>query len=263
MQLGGRSAIAFPLLLLFLLAGITFWINRAVQPVAPKIDGSSRHDPDYIMTDFVTTQTDANGKLRYKLAAKEMRHFPDDDSTELQRPRYTQFETDKPYTQVHALRGYVSSDGEDVELVDQVRVIRQAFAGKGEMTVDTEHLNIRPNDELVTTASPVIIRQAPKTVIYATGMEYEKKKRTLTLKHKVKAHYERPIGAAKKSKKGAQMTNKSTVTKKSIVTRKPTMKPSAKLPNQVKKKSATINNPVGSNKQTTEQGNGRIRRRYE
>lgn len=192
MHIDARSTMMFPLALLLLLAIMTFWVNKIVQPPAPKIDGSSRHDPDYIMTNFLTTQTDINGDLRYKLSAVEMRHFPDDDSTELLRPRYTQFAIGKPYTQVEGLRGYVSSNGEEVQLVDNVKVTRQAFAGKGEMTVETEYLNIRPNEELVTTESPVVIRQAPKTVIYATGMVYEKKKRTVTLLHKVRAHYERP-----------------------------------------------------------------------
>jgi lipopolysaccharide export system protein LptC len=39
----------------------------------------------------------------------------------------------------------------------------------------------------------VIIRQAPKTVIYATGMVYDKKIKTITLLHKVRAHYEKPL----------------------------------------------------------------------
>lgn len=145
------------------------------------------------MTNFVTTQTDINGALRYKLAAVEMRHFPDDDSTNLQRPRYTQFAADKPYTQVEGLRGHVSSDGEKIELFGNVKVTRQAFADKGAMTVDTDYLNILPDEDIVRTDSPVVIRQAPKTVIYATGMIYEKDQRTLTLLHKVRAHYEKPV----------------------------------------------------------------------
>ena len=200
MHIGTRAALTFPVVLLIFLALLTFWINRTVQPPVPKTDGSSRHDPDYIMTNFVTTQTYANGDLRYKLAAVEMRHFPDDDSTELQRPRYTQFAVDKPYTQVQSLRGHVSSDGEEVKLFGNVKVTRQAFAGKGEMTVETDYLNIRPNDDLVTTESPVVIRQAPKTVIHATGMIYEKQKQTVTLLHKVRAHYEKPVGMNVKDK---------------------------------------------------------------
>lgn len=206
MHIGTRAAMTFPLVLLIFLALLTFWINLTVQPQAPKLDGSSRHDADYIMTNFVTTQTYTNGELRYKLAAIEMRHFPDDDSTELLRPRYTQFAVGKPYTQVEGLRGHVSSNGEEVKLFDNVKVTRQAFAGKGEMTVETDYLNIRPNDDLVTTDRPVVIRQSPKTVIYATGMVYEKQKQTVTLLHKVRAHYEKPVkvgGTAKPAKTGA------------------------------------------------------------
>ena len=196
MAIASRSTIVFPLTLLTMLALLTFWINKSVQPAKPKLDGSSRHDPDYTMSNFVTTQTDINGALRYKLAAIEMIHFPDDDTTALQRPRYTQFSVGKPYTQVEGLHGYMSSDGEKVELVDNVKITRQAFAGKSEMTMDTDFLTIFPNDEIASTEHPVVIRQAPKTVIYATGMLYEKKTGTVTLLHKVRAHYEKPIVSA-------------------------------------------------------------------
>src|SRR5512137_2187741 len=96
----GRSTIWFPIALLALLAGLTLWIDRVVQPPQPKIDGSSRHDPDYILTNFNTLKTDQNGNPRHRLAATEMRHFPDDDTTELTRPRFTQYTANKPFTQI-------------------------------------------------------------------------------------------------------------------------------------------------------------------
>jgi lipopolysaccharide export system protein LptC len=247
MRFGTRAAITFPLALLVFLALLTFWINRAVQPPLPKLDGSSRHDPDYIMSNFVTTQTDVNGDLRYKLAAIEMRHFPDDDSTELQRPRYTQFAVGKPYTEVEGMRGFVSTDGEEVRLFDNVKVTRQAFADKGEMTVETDYLNIRPNEELVTTDRPVIIRQAPKTVIYATGMVYEKKQKTVTLLNRVRAHYERPAAAgnAGKSNQTKSSASKNGTSKNSQLSKSLTPEQAA-----LKQEKSNINDV-------------RIRRRYE
>ena len=194
MSLDKRHAIIFPVVILSLLALLTAWINHIVQAPQAKLDGSNRHDPDYLMNNFVTTQTDVNGRLRYKLAAAEMKHFPDDDTTNLVQPHYTQFNVGKPYTQVEALRGYVARDGKQVQLVDKVKITRQAFAGKGEMTVETEYLNILPDEDLVRTEKPVVIRQAPNTVIYATGMVYEKNKKTITLLHRVRAHYEKPVG---------------------------------------------------------------------
>ncbi|MGQ0442747.1 MAG: LPS export ABC transporter periplasmic protein LptC [Methylophilaceae bacterium] len=206
-----RITIFFPLVLTALLALITFWIYQTVEQQGPKIDGSNRHDPDYIMNNFVTTQTDETGKLRYVLAATEMLHYPDDDSTVLQRPRFTQYTTNKPYTQIEGLRGYISSDGEEVELVDNVKVVRQAFEGKGEMQVLTEKLVIFPNQDLVKTDSPVVIKQAPKTVIHATGMVYDKKKQTVQLFNRVKVHYEKPQPNAVPTK-----SDKSAISTKSL-----------------------------------------------
>lgn len=194
-----RSALIFPIILAILLALLTFWISETVELQGPKIDGSNRHDPDYTMRNFVTTQTDAAGRLRYVLAATEMLHYPDDDSTVLQRPRFTQFSLNKPYTQIEGLRGYISSDGNEVELLDNVKVVRQAFEGKGEMQVLTEKLLILPKQDLVKTDAPVTIKQAPKTVITAVGMVYDKKAQTVTLLDRVKVHYERPAAIAPKS----------------------------------------------------------------
>lgn len=196
-----RPAIFFPMILAGLLAIITFWINLAVEQQGPKIDGSNRHDPDYTMNNFVTTQTDITGKLRYVLAAVEMLHYPDDDSTVLQRPRFTQYTTEKPYSQIEGLRGYISSDGEEIELVDNVKVVRQAFEGKGEMQLSTEKLIILTNQDIAKTNSPVVIKQAPKTVIHGTGMIFDKKNQTVKLLSRVKVHYERPKSIAAKSTK--------------------------------------------------------------
>lgn len=192
----GRSATWFLLLLLALLAGLTMWADVAVQPPEAKKDGSSRHDPDYILHNFNTLKTDPQGNPRYMLAAVEMRHYPDDDTTHLVRPRFTQYAQNKPYTQIEGQRGLVTSDGEQVYLMDKVKVVRAATRQKGEMTVLTEFLHIVPDTEIARTDRPVTILQAPKTVVHATGMEYDKKKGLLKLSKRVRVHYERPIPKA-------------------------------------------------------------------
>jgi lipopolysaccharide export system protein LptC len=231
-----RYAIMFPLTLVFFMALITFWINQTVLEQGPRIDGSNRHDADYKLHNFVTTQSDANGKLRYILAATEMVHFPDDDTTELQRPKFTQYAVDKPYTQIQGLRGYVSSDGETVEFLDNVKVVRQATAEKGQMQLLTDKLTIVPDKDLATTDSPVTITQAPKTKVTAVGMVFDKKNQTMTLQSRVRAHYERPTPKKAapvkstpntKTQKSSNSTRKinTTPTKKRVqkqsVTRKP------------------------------------------
>lgn len=188
----GRSATWFLLLLLALLAALTMWADVAVQPARPKNDGSGRHDPDYKLSNFSTLKTDINGNPRYVLAATEMVHYPDDDTTHLIRPHFTQYAANKPYTQIEGQRGLVTSDGEQVYVMDKVKVVRAATAQKGEMTVLTEFLHIIPDSEIARTDRPVTILQAPKTVVHAVGMEYDKKNGLLKLSKRVRAHYEKP-----------------------------------------------------------------------
>lgn len=197
-----RQAILFPLILAAMLALLTFWINQAVVKNSPKMDGSNRHDHDYMLNNFYTTKMDTLGNLHYGLAATEMKHYPDDDSTVLQRPRFTQYTINKPYAQIVGLRGYVSSGGEEIQIVDNVKVTKPAFEGTGETQIITDKLTIYPNDEMAKTDSPVTITQFPKTEIHAVGMVINKKEQSLTLgttigksavkPARVHAHYERP-----------------------------------------------------------------------
>lgn len=212
----GRPATWFLLLLLALLAALTMWADIAVQPAGPKNDGSGRHDPDYKLNNFNTLKTDPQGNPRYVLAATQMVHYPDDDTTHLLRPHFTQYAKNKPYTQIEGQRGLVTSDGEQVYVMDKVKVVRAATAQKGEMTVLTDFLHITPDSEIARTDRPVTILQAPKTVVHAVGMEYDKKNGLLKLSKRVRAHYERPATkAAPRSvaPKKAQASRKPTATK--------------------------------------------------
>ncbi|MBC7787874.1 MAG: LPS export ABC transporter periplasmic protein LptC [Methylophilaceae bacterium] len=206
-----RHALWFPLALATMLALVTFWINQAVEKSSPKSDGSNRHDRDYVLNNFYTTKTDLMGNLHYILAATEMEHFPDDDSTVLQRPRFTQYAINKPYTQISSSRGYVSSNAEEVQFVDDVVVVRPGFKSTGETQIFTEKLMIYPDSDIIKTDSPVVIKQFPKTEIHATGFVMNKKDQTLVLgtgpnkatakPDRVHVHYERPAALKKASNK--------------------------------------------------------------
>ncbi len=187
-----RTAILFPLILMAFIALITFWISKTVEQQGHKIDGSDRHDPDYTMENFTTKQTDEDGNLSYILDAVKMTHYPDDDSSLLEKPQFTQHIEGKHDIKISGDHGNVSSDGEEIEILGNVVVVREAFDDKGEMRVLTDKLTLFPDLELAKTERPVTITQAPKTIIHATGMIYDKNKQTFKLLHKVNAYYERP-----------------------------------------------------------------------
>jgi lipopolysaccharide export system protein LptC len=187
-----KHPILLPIAMLLFLALLTFWINQSVQEQAMRITNLNRHAPDYMLYNFVSTRTDATGNTKYVLAAAEMRHFPDSDDTELQRPRFTQFGANTPYTQIFGQRGKISGNGKLVEFVDRVKVIRQATAEKGEMQLQTEQLSIEPDTDIAYTDLPVTIRQQPATVVTGTGMRFDKKAQIIQLFNRVHVHYERP-----------------------------------------------------------------------
>ena len=189
---GRTNTILFPLAVLGVLALLTLWIDRTVQPPAPKVDGNTRHDPDYILNNFVTTKTDATGNISHILKASEMRHYPDDDTTELENPHFTQFGVNAPPTTIEGKRGHVSSKGDIVDIYDDVRVVRPAWGDRQEMTLTTEYLRIEPDRDIASTDRPVVITQGPKSIVRAVGMVYDKKNQTIQLNKRVRAHYERP-----------------------------------------------------------------------
>lgn len=199
-----KHPILLPIALMLFLALLTFWINQTVQEQALSLSRLSRHDPDYMLYNFVSTRTDATGKTKYVLAAAEMRHFPDNDYTELQRPRFTQFGQDKPYTQIHGQHGKVSANGKLVEFSKQVKVIRQDTLTKPEMQLQTEHLTLEPDTDLAYTDLPVTIRQLPATVITGTGMRFDNKAGTMQLFNRVHVHYVRSPAVAKAARPSAK-----------------------------------------------------------
>lgn len=218
---GRSNTILFPLAVLGLLALITLWIDRTVQPPELRVDGTTRHDPDYILNNFVTTKTDATGSISHILKASEMRHYPDDDTTELENPHFTQFGVGKPTTTIEGKRGHVSSKGDVVEFRDDVRVVRPAFGDRQEMTLTTEYLRVEPDSEIASTDQPVVITQGPKSVVRAVGMVYDKKNQTIQLNKRVRSHYERPAAGKRTSSKPKAASKTSTANRTKQAAAKP------------------------------------------
>ena len=112
-----------PLALMFSLAMLTFWLERAVRQEEPK-PATRRHDPDYLITNFTTTSYNRSGAAESVLTAAQMVHYPDDDSTELIEPRLVQSKPGEARVLVQAGRGALSRDGDDIFLYDRVVLVR-------------------------------------------------------------------------------------------------------------------------------------------
>jgi len=103
-------------------------------------DGDERHDPDYYIENFTATGMDENGQRRYVLEAERLVHFPDDDTALLDNPHVIQYEDGAPPRHTYSESGWISSDGNEVLLTGNVRVLQnpggENGVGGGEITTD-------------------------------------------------------------------------------------------------------------------------------
>ncbi len=164
-----RAASLFPLLMLLLLAALTFWLNRVIQGDNPR--SPLRHDPDYWVERFEVRRFDPEGKLQHTVVAQKLLHYPDDDTTVVTAPHITYHQ--KPRSEIFARMAYIGRDGKEVDLVDEVRVIRQGASGAAPSSLlETKSLTVFPDDEKGRTKDPVVITQG-KSVIQGTGLEFD------------------------------------------------------------------------------------------
>ncbi|MDY0057879.1 MAG: LPS export ABC transporter periplasmic protein LptC [Methyloversatilis sp.] len=180
---------ALPLLILILLVGLTMWLERATRVDDRPSSGKSRHDPDVIVDNFTVRRFDPSGQVQHTLTAQQLRHYPDDDTTELDKPLLLYRGKQSP-TRISAERALLTKDGKEAILRDNVRVLREASPGNPEMTLETSVLNVYPDDEIARTDQPVKLTQG-KSVAHGVGMVADRVKQTYILESRVKATLER------------------------------------------------------------------------
>jgi len=183
-----RFSAAFPLLLVAVLAALTFWLERLVQAPAPARDGSARHDPDYIVENLVGVTMGKDGLRLHQLEASRMLHYPDDDSTYLDSPRLTKFENERIALRITAKSANVSSEGKTVDFVDDVRAVRSATPTQSELVLTTDRLHVVPDDDYARTDSPVTIVDA-NTKVTAVGLEFNNNAKVVKLLSNVRGSY--------------------------------------------------------------------------
>ncbi len=170
----------FPLAILMALASLTFWLRSAIELPEERRDGKHRHDVDYVIGEPQFRKLDAGGRLQYTLKAVEIRHFPDDDTTDVDLPTMVYLHPKKPSLTISAERAHVSEDGEQIELYKQVRVERAASEKQAAMVATMPDLTVWPDDEKAQTASPVLLTQE-KSWLKGVGMQIDYSTQTYTL----------------------------------------------------------------------------------
>ena len=178
----------FPLALMFSLAMLTFYLERAVREEegAPAL---RRHDPDYIIGNFTTTSFNRDGAVESVFAASKMIHYPDDDTTELVGPRVVQTRPDEPRITVRADRGALSREGDEIFLYDNVELVRDADKLRPEARLTTSFLHVVRDRSLVRTDRDVVMVEGRRR-LSGRGMEYDNETQVMELRANVRGYFE-------------------------------------------------------------------------
>lgn len=179
-----------PVVMLGLLAALTYWLN--VQVRAPVVtDFTKRHDMDYFLDNFVATHLGEDGKPREILTALKLVHFPDDNTTHIDRPNFVQLSDQNPPLRITAQQALVSENGTDVYFYGQVNAVQEALASdpsRGPVRLETDYLHVVPDKDWAETDRAVTITQ-PRAIIHAIGLEMNNKTRTTKLVSKVRGQF--------------------------------------------------------------------------
>jgi lipopolysaccharide export system protein LptC len=178
-----------PLFPLLLLLAATYWLNQQVQPLPPKPGHRNLQDPDFIISNISATTIDAHGAPHFTLAARKVAHYPEDDSTVLDEPHLTSLSPGQPPVYTSAKQGEISSQGDEIFLRDEVKLVRSASPTQSELSFTTDYLHVLPDDNLADTNRPVTLVDKHNSV-HATGMQFNNQTRVIKLLSQVRSEHE-------------------------------------------------------------------------
>lgn len=114
-----------PLLLMAALAGLTWWLIKSTpQLEAPREKAAPRHVPDYRMQGFELERFSSDGRLVARILGQELRHYPDNDTVEIDQPELRAYGEKGELLIAQAKRALSNGDGSEVQLMGDVKLHR-------------------------------------------------------------------------------------------------------------------------------------------
>jgi lipopolysaccharide export system protein LptC len=185
--MNARGSLWLPVAILLLLAGLSFWIEYAVQLPADT-EQTAKTSPEGIMENFEALRTDLTGNPQYRLSAKRLKHYSGSKRTEMESPHFVQLDAQTGDISATGKQATISPDGDELDLQGDVNVVRAAQPGQSVMTLRTARLLVYPKHKLLRAPGAVTVHDDTMDV-HAGAMEYNTNQRTIDLTRRVTARY--------------------------------------------------------------------------
>lgn len=185
------------LLMVFLAAGTSWLIKNSPQPEEEVAEAPPRHEPDYSMQGFGLQRFDPEGRMRIEVQGREMRHYPDTDTVEIDGVRLRSLGQDGSVTLASAKRAVGNADGSEMQLQGDVTLQRIA-PGQQRVGLEIrgEFLHAFLHTEQLRSHLPVRVNYG-NTELQLQNFEYDNLKGRLTFKGRSTARLEPPAARRK------------------------------------------------------------------
>jgi len=180
------------LLLVSFLAIISGWVFQSIEnrPILTK--EKLRHDPDYFLKNFTATTMNQKGQPAYQVKATQLKHFPDNDSMELQQPLFSFYENNIKTWTAQANEALVTQDNNKINLKGDVILSQVLSSDKNlPITLTAEQLTIEPKKNIAHTKSKIKLHRGNNT-IQSVGMKANMNKNRIEFLSKTRSHYVLP-----------------------------------------------------------------------
>lgn len=172
-------------------ASFTSWLLRTLGESPLLKNGAINREPDYYFEGFAATARDIKGKVKYRLEAQQLEHFPYNESMLLRKPYIEMFGDKGQPWQAWAEQGVYFDTHRTINLTGTVRIHRAGDASNQAVTLLTDAITLDMKNNIAQTNSDIQLTSGDD-ILNATGLKVEMDTGRLELHSKVKGKYEAP-----------------------------------------------------------------------
>ena len=122
---------AYRIIGLVLFALFLSWLTNFLAPAKPRKPGTQELEAyDYSITNLHTQKFGSNGKLIYQLNAQSLKHFPEDDTSLLEKPFLLQYTNKGDIIETTADKAVLRDQNKTIEMQKNVVTVQKTRSGK-------------------------------------------------------------------------------------------------------------------------------------
>lgn len=171
----------------------SFWLVQVMQKKTEEsMPYRVRTEPDFYVEKFNFVRMAKTGEVRYNLTGSEMKHYPQDDSYQIQNPVMHNYNAERLPMVSRSLRAKVTNNSSEVHMYDNVHIDRPASAKSQRFQLKTSYLLILPDEDVMKTPKPVELMLGTST-LNGAGMFANNATGEFSLSSNVKGQYQPPV----------------------------------------------------------------------